>query len=302
MKLSFFGLLISLFFLNVVKSQTNDTIVATTITSRWTSKNVVGFDISEIAFINWNAGGVSSISGLLKANFVRLYKYDNFRWHNEMIIRYGVNKQDGIEFRKTDDMFQFNSTLGYKRDSLSNWYHSAKFNFNNQFSDGYNYPNRDVAISGPFSPAYAFLGIGAEYSNKEEKINCYFSPLTIKNTIVLSRRLSNQGAFGVQKAVYDADGNIIQKGKRTKSELGILLTSYFKRKIFTNIEVDNRLSLYSDYINNFGNIDVDWQFQLDLIVNKYVRSGIGLHLLYDDNIKDKEELDGKEITVGPSSN
>jgi hypothetical protein len=27
-------------------------------------KNSIGFDISEIAFVNWNAGGTSSVSGL----------------------------------------------------------------------------------------------------------------------------------------------------------------------------------------------------------------------------------------------
>jgi hypothetical protein len=30
----------------------------------------IGFDISEIVFVNWNAGGTSSISGLLKENLI----------------------------------------------------------------------------------------------------------------------------------------------------------------------------------------------------------------------------------------
>jgi hypothetical protein len=42
------------------------------------------------------------------------------------IVRYGLNKQDGIELRK-QKMFQFNSALGYRQDTLSNWYHTAKF-------------------------------------------------------------------------------------------------------------------------------------------------------------------------------
>jgi hypothetical protein len=31
-------------------------------------KNSIGFD--EIAFVNWNAGGTSSVSGLLKQNLI----------------------------------------------------------------------------------------------------------------------------------------------------------------------------------------------------------------------------------------
>ena len=103
--------------------------------SSWKHKNTVGFDLSEIAFVNWSAGGQSSVSGLLKGDFNRTYKRQNVLWLNELIVRYGVNKQDGVEVRKTDDVLRFNSTFGYRKDTLSNWYHSIKFNFNTQFTN-----------------------------------------------------------------------------------------------------------------------------------------------------------------------
>jgi len=40
--------------------------------SNWTKRNQLGFDISEIAFVNWSAGGTSSISGYLKVNLEEL--------------------------------------------------------------------------------------------------------------------------------------------------------------------------------------------------------------------------------------
>jgi hypothetical protein len=36
---------------------------------------VIGFDVSEIAFVNWNAGGTSSVSGF-KTKFNRNYNTD----------------------------------------------------------------------------------------------------------------------------------------------------------------------------------------------------------------------------------
>ncbi len=278
---------------DAVKKAVPDTI------SHWEKKNTVGLDISQIAFLNWNAGGVNSVSGLLKGNFLRKYQKGNLKWVNEMIIRYGVNKQDGIELRKTDDAFQFNSTLGYRKDTITNWYSSAKFNFNTQFTNGYAYPNTTKAISKPFAPAYIFLGVGSEYSNKEKKLNVYISPLTMKTTLVLDQTLANQGAFGVNKAVYDVNGNLIKKGELYRMELGFLVTNYYKKEIYKNIIWENRLSLYSDYSNHFGNIDVDWQMQFELFVNEYVRANIGAHFIYDDNIKAKEERNGEQITVGP---
>lgn len=267
--------------------------------SHWTNKNTVGFDLNQIAFVNWSAGGVSSISGLLKGTFTRKYDNKNVKWSNELIMRYGMNKQDGVEFRKTDDAFQFMSTFGYRKDTLSNWYHSAKFSFNTQFSNGYEYPNVALPISGPFAPAYTFFGIGAEYSNKEKLVNVYLSPMTVKNTLVTNQRLANQGAFGVKRATYDANGNLITEGQNSKTEFGMLVTCHFKREIMKNINLENRLALYSDYLNKFGNIDVDWQLQFDMVINQYVKANIGTQLIYDDDIKAKEEVDGVQVTKGP---
>lgn len=264
--------------------------------SNWTKKNQLGFDISEIAFVNWSAGGTSSISGLFKGEFGRTYIKGNHKWANELIVKYGLNKQDGTELRKTDDALMLNSTYGFRKDTVSNWYYSAKFNFNTQFTNGYNYPNRDIAISKPFAPAYVFLGAGAENSNKKKNRTFYFSPITLKTTLVLDQDLANQGSFGVKKAIYAPDPMdpnsqiLIENGQKVKAEFGILLTGYMKNEIFKNIFYENRLSLYTDYLNKFGNVDVDYDTRLDLVVNAYVKANIGIHLVYDDDIKTKKDV------------
>jgi len=273
--------------------------------SNWTKKNQLGFDISEIAFVNWSAGGTSSISGLFKGEFNRTYQKGNHKWVNELIVKYGLNKQDGIELRKTDDAIMLNSTYGFRKDTISNWYYSAKYNFNTQFTNGYNYPNRDIAISKPFAPAYVFLGAGAENSNKKKNRTFYFSPITLKTTLVLDQDLANQGSFGVRKAIYAPDPNdpnaqiLIKEGQKIKAEFGILLTGYMKSEIYKNIFYENRLSLYTDYLNKFGNVDVDYDTRLDLVVNAYVKANIGVHLVYDDDIKTKKDV--VDPTTGTTS-
>lgn len=282
----------------IIRTQSIDT------TSNWSKSNKVGMDLSQITFVNWNAGGNNSISGLLKCQFTRTYTLKNLHWKNELIARYGINKQDDRETRKTDDQLQFNSTIGFRTDTISNWYYAGKFNFNTQFANGYAYPNTLLEISKPFAPAYIFLGIGAEYSRKDLKMNLYLSPLTNKTTLVFDTRLANQGAFGVEKAVYEYDesGAIIgtlKNGKKTRTEVGILVTNQWKNEIYTNINLEHRVSLYTDYINNFGNIDVDWQLQLAMTVNQYVKANIGTNLVYDDDIKFKEQVAGTQVIKGP---
>ncbi|WP_445722260.1 DUF3078 domain-containing protein [Flavobacterium sp.] len=281
-------------FSQIVRTKLPDTI------SYWSKSNKVGLDISQITFVNWNAGGNTSISGLAKGNFVREYSKKHLNWKNELIIRYGINKQEGQEVRKTDDQLQINSTFGFKRDTISNLFYSGKLNFNTQFANGYSYPNTENPISKPFAPAYFFLGIGGEYSRKDLNLNVYLSPLTQKTTIVLDRKLSNEGAFGVDPAIIDATtGEVLQNGARSRTEVGILITNQWEKEVFKNINLEHRISLYTDYLNNFGNIDIDWQLQLNMTINEYVRANIGTHIIYDDDIKAKEERDGQQIIVGP---
>lgn len=278
----------------IIQTQLQDSV------SYWTSKNKLGFDISEIAFVNWSAGGTSSISGLFKGEFSRVYQKGNHKWANELLIKYGLNKQDGTELRKTDDAFVFNSTYGFRKDSTSNWFYSGKFNFNTQFTNGYKYPNTETPISRPFAPAYIFLGAGAENATKDRNRIFYFSPITLKTTLVLDQYLADQGSFGVKKAIYDADGNLITPGEKVKAEFGILATAYLKKEVFKNMVFENRLSLYTDYLNKFGNVDVDFETNINLIVNDYVKANIGLHLIYDDDIKNKKEVDGEQVIEGPT--
>ena len=283
----------------VVTGQDTIPVLSKDSASPWRNKNKVGFDISQIAFINWSAGGNSAISGLIKGDFSRVYTKGNQKWVNELIVRYGLNQQDGVELRKTDDLIQLNSTFGYRKDSISNWYHSAKFNFNTQFSNGYAYPNTEKAISRLFAPAYIFLGVGTENSSKSKHRVFYLSPFTFKTTFVLDQTLANQGAFGVTEAIVDSNDMIITNGKQIRTELGFLFSSYYKKEIAKNIVWVNKLVLFSDYINKFGNIDIDYDFKLDMTVNQYVKVNIGARIIYDDDIKAKEEQDGKQVTLGP---
>lgn len=278
----------------------NDFINQPTKRSLWSKENLIGLDLSEVAFVNWNAGGSNSISALMSADIKRLYKRKNIRWNNEFLARYGVNKQKGQKIRKTDDNIEINSTFGYRRDSISNWYYSAKFTFTSQFSNGYQYPDTSKEISTIMAPGYLFLGIGSEFNLEEENFNAYISPITLRSTFVLNERLANQGAFGVDPAIYDEDGNLIKKGSKTRTELGILLTNEYAVKVFENIQLNNKLSLYTDYLNRFGNIDINWELHFNFQVNDYVVAKLGSHLKYDDDIKIQEEnAEGDLVDRGP---
>ena len=253
----------------------------------WDQKNSIGFDLNEVAFVNWNSGGQNSVSGLFKVQFARIYEKLYTLWSSEISARYGLNNQQNTGLIKTDDEIHLTSTFGYRKDTLSNWYFSAQVNFRTQFTDGYKNVDDEEAISKFFAPAYFHLGIGSQFNLKEELFSVYMSPLTLKSTYVFDERLSNEGAFGVEP------------GENTRHELGILIRTKWQKEIFPNVAMVNDLDLYSDYINEFGNIDIDWVLSFQFKINKVFQASFRSHLIYDNDIKIKEtNEDGEVETLG----
>jgi len=264
----------------------------------WKKSNIISLDINEVAFVNWNAGGTNSIAGLLNFEMERNYKKGNFVWANRLLARFGVNTRKDINLKKTDDQLEMYSTIGYRKDTLSNWYSSANISFKTQFSPGYSYDgDNKKLLSTLMAPAYLFVGLGTIYSHDVETFNLYISPVTLKSTFVLNQELANAGAFGVTAAVYDALGNLIKEGKRSRQEVGFLLTSNYEKEIFKNVFLRNIMSFYTDYINDFGNIDVDWELILNLQVNEHIRAVFGSHLKYDNDIKFTETINDEEVQI-----
>lgn len=254
------------------------------IPSFWVKENKLGVNFNEVAFINWNAGGNNSVSAIANVQFLRNYKFRYVNWENLLELRYGLNAQEKQKLRKADDAIRFSSTFAYRRDTISNWYYSVKANFNTQFSNGYKYPNTDSPISRFMAPGYAFIGAGTSYIPEGKKFNLYISPFTQKATFVLDQNLADKGAFGVKKAEYDAEGNKLVDGEKTFMEFGFLITNFWEGEIFENIGVRHRINLYSDYLQSFGNIDIDWELNFVLKVNKNINTTFGTHIIYDDDV------------------
>ena len=272
----------------------------------WKQANRASLDISEVAFVNWNAGGSNSISGLLGLEMQRNFQKDHMVWENRANFRYGVNKQQDQELRKTDDILELHSRFGFRKDTISNWYYSANFSFKTQFTNGYNYAKSDSEpISKFMAPAYMFLGVGTVYGERIESFSAYLSPLTLKSTFVLDQDLADAGSFGVTPASYDDMGNRLTKGRNSREEVGILVTSSFEKELLENISVRNLVSVYTDYLNDFGNVDLDWEVNFNFKVNDYVRATMGSHLKYDNDVKVETVLEENAIeetvVVGPKA-
>ncbi|MDB4087145.1 DUF3078 domain-containing protein [Flavobacteriaceae bacterium] len=251
--------------------------------NKWKNSGNATFLLNQSSFSNWTSGGQSSISGTLQVNYNFNYADNGWAWDTKWISNFGVNKISGSEFlKKTDDRIEINSVLGKKfnNDIIGKWSYSSFFNFQTQFAKGYRFgndsngnPNR-TEKSRFFSPATTQLGVGL-YWKKSKDFWVNVAPMTGKlilvNKFFTENLNENQTYFGVKK------------GGNNRFELGASIRAYYKSEIFKNITLENRLSLYSDYLDKPQNVDFDCTFNFVMKVNQYISTNLIFQFVYDDN-------------------
>ena len=250
----------------------------------WDKGCIVTSNLSQTSLWNWAAGGQSSvtITGLLSAYATETT--GGGLWENNFDLAYGVLKQGNTKaWWKTDDKIDLTSKYGKK--ASGKWYYAALLNFKTQLAPGYNYPDDSTKISDLLAPGYVIVALGVE--NKPEKeFGLYVAPLTLKLSMVNDQELADAGAFGVEKAIYDeTTGAKISGGKKTRSELGCYARVFYARDVMENVTLKTELDLFSNYVDEPENIDVNWEVLLNMKVNKYITASISTQLVYDNDIE-----------------
>ena len=244
----------------------------------WKTSGVFSLNAAQSSFTNWAAGGQQSVSLNGLVNLTANYKKNKSAWDNTFDFGYG--KQLGnTKWIKTDDKINISSKYGYE--ASKKWFYSALFSFKTQFDKGYNYPNDSAKISDFMSPAYLLLALGMDYK-PNENLTVLITPLTMKSTIVNAPSLYERGAFGVDP------------GKKIRSELGAYLKAQYKKdEIIKNVNFLTKLELFTNYLKNPQNIDVNWESLLVLKVNKFISATVTTNLVYDDDTKyiDKDNME-----------
>lgn len=238
----------------------------------WKYGGVFAVNLSQVSLSNWSAGGQNTVSFDFMMNYDINYKFEKRMWLNRFEFGYGLNKTKNEGTKKTNDRLYISSNYGYKIGPK--WYVSVLSTFNTQFAKGFNYPKKDedMHISKFMAPGYLSVGTGFTWI-PNTWLTASFSPAAWRGIFVTDSYLSDLGAFGVKK------------GKKLKSEFGGQVKFEAKKEILPNMKLYSRLELFSDYLDKPRNIDILWDVQLNMQINKWVSANIATNLLYDHNTK-----------------
>jgi hypothetical protein len=121
------------------------------------------------------------------------------------------------------------------------------------------------------SPANLTFGPGMLWK-KSDDLKFNLAPLTSKVIFVdKDFTLPNDAYFGVEE------------GESTKYELGFNASGYAKLGLMENVTMENILNLYSNYLEDPQNVDVDYTMNLVMKINSYLSANLTFQTIYDDN-------------------
>lgn len=246
----------------------------------WKSKGNASLLFNQSNFSNWTAGGENNLSGNIGINYDLNYKKDNWTWDNKLMASYGLVKTNNSPFeKKTDDRLEFNSILGKK--ASGQWSYSAFLNFRTQFTKGYIY---DKDTNGAeirtentdfLSPGYLTFGPGMLWT-KDQNLKINLAPATSKLTFVNDYYTSLPGY--VDGTYFGVDAN-----KSMRYELGFYTSAYYKLNIMANVSAENILNLYTNYLEETKNVDLDYTLNIVMKINRYLSTNLAFQAIYDDN-------------------
>lgn len=256
----------------------------------WSTSGMFAFNVGQGGSRNWAAGSERfSLQGAAQFNFQVKRKWRKNIWENNLDLAYALVNTNKLGFRKTDDKIDLTSLFRHSitKDTvvgLGLW-----FNMRSQFHHGYDYSETPrKRISGLMAPGYFTAGPGFDI-RPLKSVSLFVSPIAPRMIVFTNRPYSFNYQGGVKP---DGSQEIplswhynVDPERKVRFELGTLISVKFKRTIAKNVTYRTRVDLFSNYVDDPQNIDVFWNNNFYLQVNKWLMVNYSFDMIYDDDVK-----------------
>ena len=111
---------------------------------------------------------------------------------------------------------------------------------------------------------------------KSENFYVNIAPATARFIFVDSDFTSVEG-------YQDGDYFGVDKGSSSRFELGASVSAYAKFDIIENVKMENILNLYSNYLEDPQNVDIDYTMNVKMKINDLLSTNFIFQTIYDDN-------------------
>lgn len=271
----------------------------------WEKGASIGLDFTQLLQVNPKQGAGQNRIGFGSATtFFATKTGERDSWENLASWQFGLQRLGTgiiaqgsntakVPFQKAIDELRLNSKYGYQVKENSKWFYAGLFNFLSQLTPTYQgtdaYPGNfitDVFGDGQlnsklFAPATAQLSLGIDYK-PTPRLSLYYSPLGAKFIIVGDDDIARLGVHG-NEVVRNELGEVTSF-KNVDAQLGSTLRAAYTLGEESRVKFTSSLLLFSNYLRNPQNIDVDWNNALGYELFKNFQINLLLNVFYDDDM------------------
>lgn len=269
----------------------------------WKVGASLGSDFAQLLQINPRPGSGQNRLGFGGAiNIFATYKNNRLAWDNKGswqigLQRFGSGPIAGgkkIPFQKSNDVVMFASAIGYKIKETSKFSYAVDFNFISQVTPTFQGPNdypglfltrvqNASLLSQFFSPAIINLSLGIGYK-PNDKFSFFYSPLGAKWVVVNDNAIAALGVHG--NPVTKNTAGVITSFQNVDAQLGSVIRATYANKFLKDrMTLTSNLLLYSNYLKNPQNVDVNFNNELGFAIFKGLQLSLLTNFFYDDDMR-----------------
>ncbi len=238
----------------------------------WAKGILINVGISQGSTSNWVAGGEKFSFSL--SSYVNLHanlKDGRRKWFNSLDMYYGVFHTTSEGTRKNDDRFDLYSK--YIWDFHERFGVAAITRFRTGLFPGYDYgKSPKELLSGFLAPAYLTVAPGIDVE-PTDYFSIFFTPIAGRWVIIANHAEQLSEKYN------------LNPGETVRTDIGAYISANFSKEVAKKLFYNSRLDLYSNYLNNPQNIDINWTNMVGFKFNKLLTFTYGFDLIYDDDIR-----------------
>ena len=270
----------------------------------WRRGAGLGADIGQLLQLNPRVGSGENRIGI-GTNFSAFAKLKRgaLTWDNNLSLNLAIQKlgagvlppvpgaeRTKVPFQKSIDELRLASQIGHQFNDSTRWGYGLESTLITQFAPTYedaagrsllkstDTTNGGIPIAKIFSPTTFTLSPGITYRGPNDNFDMLFSPASFKTVFVADEDIRNLPLYDYLDTEGDGKRRLVQVGASFRANYA---NSYLEddRLLFKST-----LGLFSNYLLNPQNVDIDWRNELGYEIFKGLTITLNTILLYDDDI------------------
>ena len=256
-------------------------------TEGWVTGGAIGLDFAQLAMFNPRVGSGDNriaVGGL--GNMFANYKRGKVEWVSNLSLQLAAQQLAAADWQKSLDVLRLNSKFSYQSGD-KRWSYAGLFTFESLTMPTWpgNFLRRqapgDQELAQFLSPFRLELSPGINFK-PDSHWSFFLAPGSYKMIYVANQDIADLGIHGTRPV----DPNDPSLGYRKDfQQFGARLVANYSNKFLKDkLSYAAKLDLFSNYLNEPGNLDILWQNDLGWQLWKGLSLNFLLEASYDDDI------------------